>query len=156
LQIGADIPAGTKLEVSTRSGNTAKPERGGWQDWSRPVEANEYVKVSSAPGRFLQYRLEMITDNDKLTPKVHKVRIAYITPNLPPQIGLLKVAAQPAKPGSQRGRFSITWKAADANHDRLQYDVYARLIGSTKWVQIAKNIMSNKYEWNGLSVADGR
>ncbi len=155
VQVAADIPAGVKLLLSTRSGNTADPERGGWQGWTRPVEVRDYVKVASLPGWFLQYRLEMLTADIKRTATVSKVRIAYVTPNLPPQIDLLKVVP-PTKPGSTSRKLSVTWKAVDANNDKLLYSVYVRPVDTEQWVQVAKDITVDKYSWDGLSIADGR
>ena len=52
----AMFPTGTKLEFSTRSGNTDKPEKT-WSDWSEPKPLSAEIAITSPPARYLQYRV---------------------------------------------------------------------------------------------------
>jgi len=76
LQIEADIPADTRLTVSTRSGNTADPKKKGWEDWTQAVVVTEDVVIRSALGRFLQYRLRFVSEKGEHTAVLKSVKVA--------------------------------------------------------------------------------
>jgi hypothetical protein len=59
----ANLPAGTTLQVLTRSGNTAIPD-GSWSAWA--AVANGLVQ--SPAGRYLQYEVVLTTNNPTVTP----------------------------------------------------------------------------------------
>ena len=53
------IPAGTRLEISTRSGNTRTPDET-WSDWSAAVHRPEGSAITSPRARYLQWRAVLI------------------------------------------------------------------------------------------------
>ena len=87
-----DVPDGTGLEFSTRSGNTDKPEKT-WSDWSKPVPLGQEISVSSPPARYLQYRVSFKRDakSPSATAQLQRVRFFYQSHNAAPVISRVKV-----------------------------------------------------------------
>lgn len=69
----ADIPAGTGLGVSARTGDTAAPGPA-WSPW-RPVAASG--DPVGGTSRYLQYRAELTTTDAARTPVLRRVAVAY-------------------------------------------------------------------------------
>ena len=165
LQIDSDIPAGASLSISTRSGNTADPDKGGWDDWTAPTEATlGELPIGSSASRFLRYRLLFgIADGD-LSPIVRAVKLAHQSPNLPPEISSLKLdRSKPSSsslPVQQGGKVSktwdINWQADDANGDRLSYDIFIRPLANTGWIRLKEDLTDTSWQWDSRTVADGR
>jgi len=163
MQIEAEIPDAARVEVSTRSGNTSDPVKGGWRNWSNFSAASEDIVVGSDRGRFLQYKILLQTADDQITPTVRQVRVAHMIPNLPPRVQDLKVGrsggdtrSAKQQPARSSRTLSISWKAADENGDKLTHEIFIRQIGNTRWVRIAKDLAVPNYKWNSLTVSDGR
>jgi hypothetical protein len=101
LHLTPTIPDGCSIAVETRSGNVEDPDHAPWSAWSKPtVFAHDPALPAMAPvdlaispasglgtppARFLQYRLT-VTGDGNTTPAVRKVEIAYVVPNLRPEI----------------------------------------------------------------------
>jgi WD40 repeat protein len=87
-----DVPDGTGLEFSTRSGNTDKPEKT-WSDWSKPEPLGQEIGVSSPPARYLQYRVSFKRDakSPSATARLQRVRYYYQNQNAAPVISRIKV-----------------------------------------------------------------
>jgi WD40 repeat protein len=87
-----DVPDGTGLEFSTRSGNTDKPEKT-WSDWSKPEPLGQEIGVSSPPARYLQYRVSFKRDakSPSATARLQRVRFYYQNQNAAPVISRIKV-----------------------------------------------------------------
>jgi sugar lactone lactonase YvrE len=87
-----DAPAGTKLELSTRSGNTEKPEKT-WSDWSewKPLAAE--IPTASPSARFIQYRVQFKRDaaSPSATAQLRRMLIYYQNQNGAPVISRIKV-----------------------------------------------------------------
>jgi hypothetical protein len=60
----ATLPAGTGIQVLTRSGNTATPD-GSWSAW---VPVANGGTVASPPARYLQYEVILTTSDPTVTP----------------------------------------------------------------------------------------
>jgi PKD repeat protein len=67
----AEVPAGTTVSVSVRSGDSAVPD-GSWTPWSAPAVAPGAI---GQPGRYLQYRVTLATSDDRSTPTVRSVTV---------------------------------------------------------------------------------
>jgi outer membrane protein assembly factor BamB len=87
-----DVPDGTGLEFSTRSGNTDKPEKT-WSDWSKPAPLGQEISVSNPPARYLQYRVSFKRDakSPSATAQLQRVRFYYQSQNAAPVISRVKV-----------------------------------------------------------------
>lgn len=170
LNLTADLPAGTTVAIQTRSGNVADPEMAAWSEWSAPLTLAHdpdaaplqprEVHVEAPPARFLQYRLtlEHAEPAASATPIIGKVELAYVVPNLRPNVATL-TAAYPAfagvgKPASPT--MSVEWTATDDNGDRLLYDLQYRPAGSESWLTLADDQTDTSFEWDTRKVPDGR
>ncbi len=83
-------PSQTNIMLSTRSGNSRKPDIT-WSEWTRGYQSNG-EKIKSPAARFIQYRAILTTDNTEITPSLDNVSIAYLPQNQPPIIRRVEVA----------------------------------------------------------------
>jgi hypothetical protein len=67
------VPPGTDLFIHTRSGDCT----GGWSGWSQAYLTPSGSQITSAPGRCLQYKAELITYANGTKPVLEEVRIEY-------------------------------------------------------------------------------
>ncbi len=79
-----------KVEFRTRSGNTSSPDTT-WSEWSAPVLRG--ARITSPPGRFLQYQVRLTGDPASKQASVEGIRIAYLPENVRPQISSFEVLA---------------------------------------------------------------
>ena len=107
--------------------------------------------------------------------------MAYLSPNLPPQIKAVKVtlgskSAPPAADAQQQSQSgeanpappppatppvpshvqTISWDASDPNNDPLVFAVYERPATAGPWVLLKDKLKDPTYEWDTRGVADGR
>lgn len=99
--------AGGTIHLSTRTGNTAKPDDS-WNEWTDAVDFTAAAThpshgehlVGSPVGRFLQFRLEMeAADGAQVAPSVDVIRVFHTRPNAAPVVREISVQA----PGSSSG-----------------------------------------------------
>jgi len=84
----ATAATGARVEVATRSGNTASPDEG-WSPWSAAYTNAEGTAIASPAARYLQWR---VTLNGKDTsPVVTAVSAAYLQRNQRPVVSGLVV-----------------------------------------------------------------
>ena len=80
----AQIPAGTRVDISTRSGNTRTPDET-WSDWA-PTYTNQTGSTISSPrARYLQWRAILIGARGE-SPLLTSVSAAYLPRNLRPRV----------------------------------------------------------------------
>jgi hypothetical protein len=80
----AQAAAGTRVEVSTRSGNTRTPDET-WSDWA-PAYANESGSAITSPrARYLQWRA-ILTGTKGESPLLTSVSAAYLPRNQRPRV----------------------------------------------------------------------
>jgi hypothetical protein len=162
IQLRGTLPKLTSLQVQTRSGNVREPGFGGWSDWSQPVSAQMFVKITSPSARFFQYRLQFVSENGKDSPVVDSVNVAYQIPNLAPHISSVRSAPASASntptvaPSSNNGHIQIAWEAADPNADPLQYSLFFRQNINGPWILLKDKLSQPTYDWDTRQVADGR
>ena len=154
LQIDADIPRGCKVLVASRSGNVKDVNDPTFSEWTDPVPITEPVQLRCPIGRFCQYKLTLETDDGQKTPLIREVAVASTVPNLAPKVESLD-ASRLQNPGKE-GMFKVTYKASDANEDKLVYTLDFRKIGRTNWIKIKDNIDADNFEWDSKTVEDGR
>jgi YD repeat-containing protein len=63
------LPAGTDIQVKTRSGNTSSPDAT-WSDWSASLTDSSGSSITSPHGRYLQYKVTLTTANLTATPRL--------------------------------------------------------------------------------------
>jgi len=95
LHPDGDVPAGAKLEFSTRSGNTDKPEKT-WSDWSEPKALSSELAVTSPTARYLQYRAQFKRDagSPSATAQLRRVQFYYQNQNAAPVVSRIKVITE--------------------------------------------------------------
>lgn len=96
-------PAGAKIELSTRTGNTDKPDNS-WSDWSNSYEAATGQQISSPRARYLQWRYSFkgagTTGQKAAVDLLEKITIPYLQQNLRPQV--VSINALPGGIGLQK------------------------------------------------------
>lgn len=79
-----EVPAGAKLEVAFRSGESSMPDST-WSNWSEFRDAAAVPKVIAPPGRYLQWKLHMVSGSEA-APVIRRVEAAYRNRNAAPVI----------------------------------------------------------------------
>ena len=80
----AQAPAGTRVEIATRSGNTRTPDET-WSDWSAGYAEQAGSPISSPRARYLQWRA-ILTAARGESPLLTSVTAAYLPRNLRPKV----------------------------------------------------------------------
>ena len=80
----AQTPTGTRLEVSTRSGNTRTPDET-WSDWSTAYPAQDGSPITSPRARYLQWRAALSGGRGG-APLLTSVTAAYLPRNIRPEV----------------------------------------------------------------------
>jgi hypothetical protein len=84
----AQLPPGTQLLISTRSGNTATPDDT-WSAWSAPYRNADGEQITSPKARYLQWKA-LFSGRDA-TPILTSVTAAYLQRNLRPVVDTITV-----------------------------------------------------------------
>jgi len=82
-------PAGTTLQLQTRSGNAVEPNST-WSDWSPPYQKSA-EQVLSPRARFLQFKLLFKSQSGKVSPAVGATELFYLQTNIAPVISRLEL-----------------------------------------------------------------
>lgn len=145
------VPEKTTLTISTRSGNTERPDAS-WSPWSLPSTLSE-APIQSPPARFLQYRIAMRTEDVQVTPRLQSVTIHYVRQNEKPTL----TVEAPQSGDVWSGQKDIRWKAQDGNGDPLSLDLAVSSDGGQTWADLATDLRPDKpqYAWDTRKVKDG-
>jgi len=84
----ASAPAGARVDVFTRSGNTATPDDT-WSSWSAPYASAQGEEIKSPNARYLQWKV--VLTGKQASPVLTSVSAAYVQRNLRPKIASLTV-----------------------------------------------------------------
>jgi hypothetical protein len=82
------VPTGSRVEISTRSGNTETPDDT-WSAWSPASTASEGFAITSPKARYLQWRATLSGSGEG--PVLTSVTAAYLQRNLRPQVRSITV-----------------------------------------------------------------
>ena len=85
----ATAPAGSKVEIFTRSGNTRTPDEA-WSEWSGPYANPDGSPISSPKARYFQWRA-VLTGTAAASPTLTSVSSAYLPRNIRPQVASITV-----------------------------------------------------------------
>jgi sugar lactone lactonase YvrE len=80
----AQMPPRTRVEISTRSGNTRTPDET-WSDWASAYPNPEGSAISSPRARYLQWRA-ILVGSDGDSPLLTSVSAAYLPRNMRPRV----------------------------------------------------------------------
>jgi len=86
----AEIPAGTRIEIATRSGNRPAPDES-WSGWSAPAASGRGSAIQSPPGRYLQWKAELSRIKTDEVPILDHVLVTALPENRRPVIASLRV-----------------------------------------------------------------
>ncbi|MEM8784073.1 MAG: hypothetical protein AAGE65_14630 [Planctomycetota bacterium] len=169
LLVAMDRGVTETVSVETRTGTVADPESAAWSPWEASAQAHAnrtagtvLFDVPSPPARFIQYRLSLKPHGDA-NPAVDRVELAYVRPNLAPNVTALTAAYgdTPDDPDEATPTtVEIEWEADDPNGDRLRFEVQAKPItfdGTQRgWLTVADDLDDNSFEWDTKAMPDGR
>jgi len=85
VQWQTNLPEDTKIQLFTRSGNTADINHT-WNGWDGPYTRNEGEVLKSPAAQFLQWKAILETTVNAKTPELNEVKISYRQHNLSPVI----------------------------------------------------------------------
>jgi hypothetical protein len=85
----AVTPAGSSVEIATRSGNTSKPDET-WSDWSSPYANSSGTPIQSPTARYIQWRA-VLQGTSTASPILTSVTTAYLPRNERPTIESITV-----------------------------------------------------------------
>jgi hypothetical protein len=86
------VPNGGRIEIATRSGNTATPDDT-WSAWSAPYASAEGDQIVSPKARYLQWRAVLTAGDGDRSPSLTSVGAAYLPRNLRPNVAQITVHA---------------------------------------------------------------
>lgn len=89
MEFDAELPAGTTLQVQTRSGNSFEPNRM-WSDWSPPIQKKE-EQILSPKARYLQIKVLFKTQSGNASPLLQRIGLFYLQANIAPAIQKLEL-----------------------------------------------------------------
>lgn len=154
LRWKAQVPAGTGVSLSLRSGNVAEPDDT-WSEWSAEQVDAEQGLIAAPTARYLQYRVTLTTTNPSVTPSVQSVTLRYMTANQAPEITNIEVPDLDAVNLDNPKKLKIKWTATDPNEDELTYSLYIRKDGWKSWVQLEDSLTKTEYEWDTTTTPAG-
>jgi hypothetical protein len=89
IEFDAAVPAGTILQVQTRSGNSFEPNSV-WSDWSPPIQKQE-EQILSPKARYLQFKVLFKTQSGNASPLLQRIGLFYLQANVAPAIQKFEV-----------------------------------------------------------------
>ena len=122
-------PAGTRVEIATRSGNTRTPDET-WADWSKPYTDSAGSPIVSPRARYLQWRAVLSATREE-SPLVTSVTAAYLPRNTRPRVTTITIhppgtvfqrpfpTGDPEIAGFERGRHPIARGVAEPSGGAL-------------------------------------
>ncbi|MDZ7264512.1 MAG: hypothetical protein ONB16_08005 [candidate division KSB1 bacterium] len=117
-----ETPAAGRIRFFARSGNTQQPNST-WTQWVALKDQSLQAAISSPAARFLQWKVELSSDQTNATPRLRQVSFSYQQQNLPPEISSITISAAESKTKAQATQFaepSITILPDDDLESRLQ------------------------------------
>jgi len=84
IEFDAELPAGTTLQLQTRSGNSFEPNSM-WSDWSPPIQKKE-EQILSPKARYLQFKILFKTQSGNASPLFQRIGLFYLQTNVAPAI----------------------------------------------------------------------
>jgi len=154
LQIEADIPEGSTVLASCRSGNVKDVNDPTFSEWTEPQQVTGPIETGCPAGRFCQYKLILKSPDGERTPVVREIAVASAVANLAPKVESVTISR--VETAGQAGVFQISYKTKDDNDDKLIYKIDFRKITRTSWIELEDDIEKDSFEWDGKTVEDGR
>jgi hypothetical protein len=158
------------LDVSTRTGNTAAPDKT-WSEWSNPIASGAVVPSPSA--RYVQLRARFARAP---AAELQEVLLPFVTDNLRAVVTDVSAQSKSATKESKEGLVAsggevpkhdsvvkVTWKVENPDQDTLRYRLSYRQQGvpqSATWRDMLRSdeILTAKteYDWETATLPEGR
>ena len=154
------------MSIATRTGNTAEPGQG-WSAFERtgkPARSGgqrSAGEVSSPPGRYIQFRVEL-QDADAV---LRQARLYYLPQNRATRVTSIEIKNPAAKSGItlQTGAtparspvIELKWKIENPDSDSTEYVLEARRDGEALWRPLRRQPHTGtSFEWNTETYPDG-
>ena len=129
----ATTPSGSRVEISTRSGNTRTPDEA-WSEWTRPYSASEGSPITSPRARYLQWRAVLVGSRGA-APLLTSVTAAYLPRNLRPRVSSITI--HPPGTVFQR-QFPVDPEIAGFEGDTPERRALARAQGNTSGLSLGR------------------
>ena len=166
------------VDLFARSGNVDNPDRN-WSPWKK-IERSGETSIPSA--RFVQWKA--VLHSGAPAPRVDSVKLNYLSKNVAPDIDDVAVqisvryqampkpigvdlsgggAANPSGPHFEapvptthdRDSMGVKWVAHDDNDDQLEYSLYYRGDGETRWLLLKDGLTDKFYSFDASLLPDG-
>jgi hypothetical protein len=171
----ANIRFTGNAELFARSGNVDNPDRN-WSPWT-PVDLANGADLKVPAARFVQWKAVLHASNP--APRVDSVQIYYLPKNVAPQLDDVTVqpgtryqviphitgtdAPTPGQPRfdppppsvRDRDSIGIRWSARDDNDDQLEYSLYYRGDGESRWLLLKDHLSDRYYSFDASLLPDG-
>jgi WD40 repeat protein len=143
------------FDLFARSGNVDNPDRN-WSQWKK-VDLAKDLPIDAPPARFIQWKAVL---HSSVSPVIDSVTLNYLPKNVAPEVDDVAVmvgwrvpsgahsvetlgpsAYEAPVPTVRDGRsIVVKWKAHDDNDDTLEYDIYYRGDGETRWKLLREGV----------------
>jgi hypothetical protein len=162
----AEIPAGARVEVFSRSGSSARPDPA-WSDWSAAYADASGSSIVSPAGRYLQWKVSLQRGRDAGTPRLSDLTFSYLPANQPPRLAQVTVhpageyflpdsaAGPPGRARHRAGVRSVSWQAIDPDGDRLSATLRLRPLPAGEWKLLAESVSAPYYSWSVAGLPEG-
>ena len=133
LEFDGQLPAGTTIQIQTRSGNSFEPNSM-WSDWSPPIQKKE-EQILSPKARYLQIKVLFKTQSGNVSPSLQRLTLFYLQANIAPiiqKLDLLPPNEVYLKPPDQE---EVIWGAEESPAGRDQSQKDDRLLYLAKKVE---------------------
>ena len=171
----ASVRSAGNAELYARSGNVDNPDRN-WSVWT-PVDLATGAELKVPAARFVQWKAVLHAGNP--APRVDAVLLYYLPKNVAPQVDDITVqpgyryqaiphvtGTEPQAPGQprfdppppsvrDRDSIGIRWSAHDDNDDQLEYSLYYRGDGESRWLLLKNNLSDRYYSFDASLLPDG-
>ena len=149
-----EVRGGGSFDLFARSGNVDNPDRN-WSAWKK-VDLQQELPIDAPSARFIQWKAVLHSNR---APVIDSVVLNYLPKNVAPEVEDVTVLVGSrvppgthTEPGNSasyeapiptihdRHYIAVKWKARDANDDTLQYDIYYRGDGETRWKLLREDL----------------
>jgi hypothetical protein len=136
----ADTPDGTRVQISTRMGNSFQPDAT-WTAWSDPLTASG-ANISGEEARYIQYKAALKSAKPGVTPMLKDVSLGYLPKNRTPAVTL----SSPLGGEYWSAVKTIKWTASDPDKDTLTYKIQYSADGGKTWNYLGGKISEGAAE----------
>ncbi|HUK25948.1 MAG TPA: hypothetical protein VLV49_15305 [Terriglobales bacterium] len=166
------------VDLFARSGNVDNPDRN-WSGWQK-VDLQKNAEIAVPPARFIQWKA--VLHSGSPAPRVDSVMVNYLPKNVAPDFDEVTVQAgvhytplpkvqgvndsgkgagspphfdQPPIATPDMGSIGVKWSVHDDNDDQMQYAIYYRGDGQTRWLLLKDDLSDKFYSFDASLLPDG-